>query len=105
VPDRSGAQNPDASSNGASRAGATSPSAPLSALPSPLARALAFISILIGGLAGGLIGYAFLDLQSDSSTWPAVGGLIGALAAAGGTAVIAVLVLRAMGEWKHLQDR
>lgn len=79
--------------------------APLSALPSPFARALAFIAVLIGGLAGGMIGYAFLDLQGASSTWSAVAALVGALVFAGGTAVIAVLVLRAMGEWKQLQDR
>ncbi len=75
----------------------------LSALPSPLARALAFIAILIGGLAGGLIGYGFIDLQSDQASWAAVGGFVGAVAAAAGTAVIAVLVLRAMGEWRQLR--
>lgn len=76
----------------------------LSALPSPLARALAFIAILIGGLAGGLIGYGFVDLQSDRTAWAAVGGLVGAVAAAAGTAVIAVLVLRAMGEWRQIHQ-
>jgi anti-sigma factor RsiW len=76
----------------------------LSALPSPLARALAFIAILIGGLAGGLIGYGFVDLQSDDTAWAAVGGLVGAVASAAGTAVIAVLVLRAMGEWRQIHQ-
>jgi hypothetical protein len=36
-----------------------------SALPSTAARVLAFVSILVGGLCGGLIGWAFVDLQSD----------------------------------------
>ena len=34
-----------------------------SALPSTTARVLAFVSILVGGLCGGLIGWAFVDLQ------------------------------------------
>ncbi len=76
----------------------------LSALPSSGARALAFISILIGGLCGGLIGYGFVDLQctGDCGTAAAIGALVGAIVAAAGTAVIAVLVLRAMGEWRQI---
>jgi hypothetical protein len=65
---------------------------------------LAFIGVVIGGVAGGLIGYGFVGLQTDSDTWPAVGALVGALAFAAGTAVLAVLVLRAMGEWRQLRD-
>ena len=78
----------------------------LSALPSPAALVLAFVSILIGGLAGGLIGYGFIELQStgDSSTAASIGAAVGAVAFAAGTAVIAVLVLRAMGEWRQLRD-
>jgi len=78
---------------------------PLSALPSPAARAVAFASILLGGLAGGLIGYGFMDLSGGSSVGNAVGALVGAVVAAGGTAVIAVLVLRAMGEWREISAR
>jgi hypothetical protein len=73
---------------------------PLSALPSPLARALGFAAIVLGGLAGGVIGWAFVAIQSDTAVWQALGAAIGAIAAAAGTAVIAVLVLRAMGEWR-----
>jgi hypothetical protein len=75
---------------------------PLSALPSPLARALAFVSILLGGVAGGLIGAGFIGLQCHGScaTPKAVGGLVGSVVAAIGTSVVAVLALRAMGEWK-----
>lgn len=79
---------------------------PLSALPSPLARIIAFISILIGGLGGALIGCMLVDIQYDgSSTTPlGLGLVIGAVVAAGGTAVIAVLVLRATGEWRDIGD-
>jgi hypothetical protein len=80
---------------------------PLSALPSPVARAIAFVSILIGGLAGGLIGYALVDIQYDgtNATPLGIGLVVGAVLAAGGTAIVAVLVLRALGEWKSIADR
>ena len=75
---------------------------PLSALPSPLARIIAFVSILVGGLGGALIGYKLVDIQYDgvSATPLGLGLVIGAIVTAGGTAVIAVLVLRASGEWR-----
>lgn len=80
---------------------------PLSALPSPLARALAFASILIGGFAGGVIGYALVDIQYDgtSETPLGIGLVVGAIVTAGGTAIVAVLVLRALGEWRDIADR
>jgi len=80
---------------------------PLSALPSRAARVLAFLAILVGGGAGGLIGYALVDVQCEGScdVPRALGGGTGAVAAAVGTAVVAVLVLRAMGEWREIQDR
>lgn len=83
----------------------TVPSTPDSALPSVTARVLAFASICLGGLAGGVIGYAFATLQCTTEggctlsrglfLW--IGSLVGAL----GTAVIAVLSLRALGEWAN----
>ena len=75
--------------------------APISAAPSRLARALALAAIIVGGVCGGLIGYAFVDLQcsGDCSTQNGIGLLIGAVASAVGVAVIVVLALRAMGEW------
>ena len=79
-----------------------------SALPSTTARVLAFASILVGGLCGGLIGYAVPDLQCTSGCGGAeagLGALVGALVAAGGVAVVAVLVLRAMAEWRTIQNR
>jgi hypothetical protein len=80
---------------------------PLSAIPSPVARAIAFAGILLGGLAGALIGYALVDIQCDGDCGLAkgLGLLAGAVIAAGGMAIVAVLVLRAMGEWRELQDR
>lgn len=80
---------------------------PLSALPSVAARVLAFISICLGGLAGGLIGYALADVQCTGSCAVAhgLGIIIGSVVSAGGTAIVAVLVLRALGEWRELADR
>jgi hypothetical protein len=80
---------------------------PLSALPSPLARAIAFAAILVGGLAGAIIGFALVDIQySGEADWPrGLGIVIGATVAAGGTAIVAVLVLRALGEWRDINDR
>ena len=78
-----------------------------SALPSRTARLLAFASILVGGLCGGLIGFSVTRLEcvGDCTTNKSVGGLVGAIAGAVGVAVIAVLALRAMGEWKTIQER
>jgi hypothetical protein len=80
---------------------------PLSALPSTLARALAFAGILLGGLAGGLIGYALVDIQCEGSCAvpKGLGILVGAVACAIGMAVVGVLALRAMGEWREIADR
>ncbi len=80
---------------------------PLSALPSPAARAAAFVAILLGGVAGAVIGYTLVKLQCSGScdTPKGLGLLIGALIAAGGMSVVAVLVLRALGEWRQIEQR
>lgn len=80
---------------------------PLSAIPPVAARAIAFVAILLGGLAGGLIGYALVDLQygGDSVVPAGIGLVVGAVACAAGLAVVAVLALRAMGEWREISDR
>ncbi|MFM7252026.1 MAG: hypothetical protein ACKO27_03040 [Ilumatobacteraceae bacterium] len=85
----------------------TDPERPLSALPTPAARAAAFAAILLGGAAGGLIGYTLVGLQctGQCGTGRGVGMLIGSLVAAGGMSVVAVLVLRAVGEWRTLDDQ
>lgn len=76
-----------------------------SALPSSAARVLAFAAIVLAGACGGLIGYGVADLQCTGNCGTAVGlgALAGAVVAAGGVAVVAVLVLRAMGEWRVIQ--
>ncbi len=80
---------------------------PLSALPSPAARAMAFAAILVGGFAGGLIGYTLVRLQctGNCDVPKGLGALFGAVIAAVGMSVVAVLVLRALGEWRQLNDR
>ncbi len=80
---------------------------PLSALPSPAARVAAFAAIILGGLAGGLIGYTLVKLQCQGScdTPKGLGLLVGAFLAAVGMSIVAVLVLRALGEWKQIEQR
>jgi hypothetical protein len=83
------------------------PPAVASALPSVGARIIAFVAILVGGVCGALIGYALVDIQCEGScsSGQGVGTLVGGLAGALGVAVVAVLALRAMGEWKTIQDK
>ena len=80
---------------------------PLSALPSPAARAGAFVAILLGGLAGGLIGYSLVRVQCSGqcAVGRGLGAFVGAVVAGIGMSVVAVLVLRALGEWRDLEDR
>jgi hypothetical protein len=76
------------------------------ALPSTLARVLAFVAILVAGFCGGVIGYAFVDLQTeDNAVAVGVGTLVGAVGCAVGVAVVATLALRAMGEWRTIQHQ
>lgn len=76
-------------------------------LPSTGARVLAFVAILVGGVCGGLIGYGFADLQctGDCTVVNGGSGLLGAALGAGGVGVVAVLALRAMGEWRQVSHR
>lgn len=92
------------------------------ALPSVTARLLAFLAIVIAGACGGLIGWSVTDLQCGNdddpriareagtdpdegeegcTTWAAGGAGVGAVTFAGGTAIVSVLVLRAMAEWRR----
>jgi hypothetical protein len=63
---------------------------------------VAFLAILVSGLCGLLIGRALVDIQCDGDCALAagIGAVAGAVVAAGGVAVVAVLVLRAMSEWR-----
>ncbi|WP_148288647.1 hypothetical protein [Ilumatobacter nonamiensis] len=80
---------------------------PLSAIPSVGVRIGAFAAILLSGLAGGLIGYSLVELQCDGDCAipTGIGLLVGAVTAAGGMAIVAVLVMRALGEWREVNDR
>ena len=64
-------------------------------------------SIIIAGVAGGLIGWSIVDLQctDDCSSTAALTGVATALICAIGVAVVAVLTLRAMAEWKAIEAR
>lgn len=86
-----------------------------SAAPPTSARVLAVVAIVVAGICGGLIGYGVVDLQASADAGPdadgggglalVVGGVVGAVLAAAGVAVVAVLVLRAMTEWKTIEER
>lgn len=80
---------------------------PLSALPSVAARVTAFVAICVSGLAGALIGSSLVSLQCEGDCGLAIGlgVLAGAVIAAGGMAIVAVLVMRALGEWREIEDR
>ena len=85
----------------------TDPERPLSAIPSPLARAVAFVAILICALAGASIGYSMVDIQCSGAcgTPLGIGIFVGAVIGAAGMSVVSVLVLRAIGEWREMNDR
>ncbi|HEV7887008.1 MAG TPA: hypothetical protein VGO92_05580 [Acidimicrobiales bacterium] len=76
-----------------------------SALPSPQARALAFVAIIVAGAAGAFIGYGFVAIQCDGdcATPNGIGALLGGLFFAGGVAIVSVVTMRAMGEWRRIQ--
>lgn len=80
---------------------------PLTALPSVQARILAFGAIVTAGVCGGLIGFSTVKVgcHGSCSTPEGIGGITGALIATTGVAVIAVLVLRAMGEWRSIKEK
>ena len=62
----------------------------------------AFLAIVVGGVCGLLIGLSLVSIQCEGNcaTAEGFGALSGAVLGAGGVAVVAVLVLRAMGEWQ-----
>ena len=66
---------------------------------------LAFASIILGGLTGAVIGngFATITCHRGCSTQGGIGAIIGAVLGAGGIAIVAVLTLRAMGEWRRIQ--
>jgi hypothetical protein len=79
---------------------------PASALPSVAARVAAFVAIFIGAAGGATIGGSFASLQcsGDCDLWIGSSLWIGAIIGAVGVAVIAVLTLRALGEWNTIRS-
>lgn len=80
---------------------------PDSALPSVGARVVAFTSILLGGALGAIIGSSFINLQctGDCSVPSGLGMFVGSIVGSIGIAIVAMLTLRAFGEWNTLQQR
>ena len=72
-------------------------------LPSRGAYVLAFLSVVVAGGVGGIIGYGLVDVssQGDAGVAALVGLVVGGLIGAIGVGVVAVLVLRAMAEWQR----
>jgi hypothetical protein len=68
------------------------------------ARVVAFASILVGGVTGGLIGYAFAELGGFGGAAQGAVAVGAAVVGAGGVAVVAVLTLRAFGEWETIRS-
>jgi len=78
---------------------------PETALPPVYARVLAYLAILLGGACGGFIGYAFGDLGGFSDLATGFLTLAIGIACAAGVAVVAVLTLRALGEWETIRKQ
>jgi hypothetical protein len=70
-------------------------------LPSRGAFLLAFGSVVLAGILGGIIGYGIADVSSQSDLSHLVGTFVGSVIGAGGVGIVAVLVLRAMAEWRR----
>lgn len=64
---------------------------------------LAFLGVVVAGIFGGMIGYGLADVscEGDCGGALAIGAVVGAALAAAGVGVVAVLVLRAMVEWRR----
>jgi len=70
-------------------------------LPSRGAYLLAFAAVMVAGVLGAVIGFGITDISSDNEIATFVGTIVGALVGAAGVGIVAVLVLRAMAEWKR----
>jgi hypothetical protein len=59
------------------------------------------LSVVVAGCFGGIIGYGLADMSGDGGggAQALLGALVGAVLAAGGVGIVAVLVLRAQAEW------
>jgi hypothetical protein len=75
--------------------------APPPMLPSRWAFLLAFGAVVLAGILGGIIGFGIADVSSQSDLSHLIGTFIGSVIGAAGVGVVAVLVLRAMAEWRR----
>ena len=63
---------------------------------------IAYLAVVVAGLFGAAIGYGLVDVSRDATgAGKAIGALVGAVVAAVGVGVVAVLALRAMAEWRR----
>jgi hypothetical protein len=65
---------------------------------------LAYLGVVVAGLFGAAIGYGLVDASchgGDCTGAKVIGTLVGAVLAAVGVGVVAVLALRAMAEWRR----
>jgi hypothetical protein len=63
----------------------------------------AFLAVVAGGLSGAAIGFGLvgIDCSGDCGTPQGIGAIIGGVVGAAGVAIVAVLVLRALSEWRQ----
>ena len=63
----------------------------------------AFLAVVAGGLSGAAIGFGLveIDCTGECGTAQGIGAIVGGLIGATGVAIVAVLVLRAMAEWRR----
>lgn len=71
-------------------------------MPSRTAFVVSFLSVVVAGVFGGIIAYGLVDVGCEGSCQGAklLAVVIGSALAAVGVGIVAVLVLRAMGEWR-----
>jgi hypothetical protein len=63
---------------------------------------VAYLGVVVAGLFGAAIGYGLVDASTGSSGGDKlIGALVGAVFAAIGVGIVAVLALRAMAEWRR----
>jgi uncharacterized membrane protein len=72
-------------------------------MPSRTAFLLAFASVIVAGCFGGVIGYGLADIDCTRNCAGSrlLATVVGAVIGAAGVGIVAVLVLRAMAEWRR----
>jgi hypothetical protein len=85
------------------------PERPVDPVPShpnvPLRTAVlsVFAGVVVAGLSGAVIGWALAGIECTGAcaTWKGLGALAGAVVTSAGAAIVGVLALRAMSQWRH----